>query len=127
MSLPNINFLYLTVSDIYSPDKILKVKVTTVRSKVKSTSHHQVAHLQTLTNGFRDIVLTRYLRSRSLQQGHRSNQGTTSHCTLNPLTNVPTKYQLLTHYGLTDTTRINFFSLPAQPPIWTPWVKTIPT
>ena len=34
----------------YCPDKILKVKVTTARSKVKSRSHHNVAHLQQLTN-----------------------------------------------------------------------------
>ena len=29
----------------YSPDKIFKLKVTTARSKVKSRSHHDVAHL----------------------------------------------------------------------------------
>ena len=46
----------------YSPDKILKVKVTTARSKVKSRSDHDIAHLQ-------------------------------------PLTNVPAKYQLPTPYG----------------------------
>ena len=46
----------------YSPDKILKVKVTTVRSKVKSRSHHNVAKPQ-------------------------------------PLTNVPTKYQIPTLHG----------------------------
>ena len=58
----------------------LKVKVTTKRSKVKSRSHHDAAHLQPLTNvptkhqlstpyGFRDIARTRFYRSRSLQQG----------------------------------------------------------
>ena len=31
-------------------NKILKVKVTTTRSKVKSRSHHDAAHLQPLTN-----------------------------------------------------------------------------
>ena len=51
------------------------------RSKVKSRSHHDVAHLQPLTNvhtkyqlptpyGFRDIARTRFYRSRSLWQGH---------------------------------------------------------
>ena len=61
-------------------NKILKVKVTTTRSKVKSRSHHDAAHLQPLTNvptkhqiptpyGFRDIARTRFYRSRSLQQG----------------------------------------------------------
>ena len=64
----------------YSPDKILEVKVTTARSKVKSRSHHDVAHLHPLTNvptkyqlptpyGFRDIARTRFLNSRSLRQG----------------------------------------------------------
>ena len=56
------------------------------RSKVKSRSDHDVAHLQLLTNvptkyqlptpyGFRDIAQTRFYRS--LQQGQRSNQGQT--------------------------------------------------
>ena len=34
----------------YSPDKIFKLKVTMARSKVKSWSDHDVAHLHTLTN-----------------------------------------------------------------------------
>ena len=61
----------------YSPDKILQVKVTTARSKVKSRSRHDVAHIHTLTNvptkyqlptpySFRDIARTRFYRSRSL-------------------------------------------------------------
>ena len=69
-------------------NKILKVKVTTTRSKVKSKSHHDAAHLQPLIKvptkhqlptpyGFRDIAQTRFYRSRSLQQGQRSNQGHT--------------------------------------------------
>ena len=56
------------------------------RSKVKSKSHHDAAHLQPLTNvptkyqlptpyGFRDIAQTRFYGSRSLRQGQRSNQG----------------------------------------------------
>ena len=68
--------------------KILKAKVTTTRSKVTSRSHHDAAHLQPLTNvptkhqlptpyTFRDIAWTRFYRSRSLQQGQRSNQGQT--------------------------------------------------
>ena len=136
MSLPRINFLHLTVSEIYpgqdfirqghygkvkgqikvklwgctptnpnqcpyqvstsytlqfpryNLDKIFKLKVTTARSKVKSRSHHDVAHLHTLTNvltkyqlptpySFRDITRTRFLNSRSLRQGQRSNQGHT--------------------------------------------------
>ena len=50
-----------------SLDKILKLMVTTKRSKVKSRSHHDVAHLKPLSNvptkyqrptlyGFRDIA-----------------------------------------------------------------------
>ena len=45
---------------------------------------------------------------------------------LHPLTNVHTKYQLPTSYGIRDTSWTNFFPPPAQPPIRTPWVKTIP-
>ena len=52
----------------YSLDKIFKLKVTTARSKAKSRSHHDVAHLHFLTNvptkyqlptpcGFRDTEL----------------------------------------------------------------------
>ena len=59
----------------YSPDKIFKLKETTARSKVKSRSHHDVAHLH-------------------------------------PLTNVPTKYQLPTPYGFSDTARTNFSRRP---------------
>ena len=72
----------------YSPDKIFELKVTTARSKVKSRSDHDVAHLHILTNvptkykhptpyGFRDIARITFYRSRSLWQGQRSNQGQT--------------------------------------------------
>ena len=69
------------------------------------------AHLQRLTNvptkyqlptpyGFRDIPRTRFYRSRSQQQGQRSNQGQAMMFThVQHLTNVPTKYQLPTPYG----------------------------
>ena len=61
-------------------NKILKIKVTKTRSKVKSRSHHDDAHLQPLTDvptkhqfptpyDFRDIAQTRFHRSRSLLQG----------------------------------------------------------
>ena len=63
-------------------------KVTMARSKVKSRLDHDVAHLHPLTNvptkyplctpySFRDKARTRFYRSRSLQQGQRSNQGQT--------------------------------------------------
>ena len=56
------------------------------RSKVKSRSDHDTAHLHPLANvptkyqlptpyGFRDIARTTFYRSRSLRQGQRSNQG----------------------------------------------------
>ena len=41
MALENMNTLRFLR---YSPDKILKVNVTTARSKVKSRSHHDTAH-----------------------------------------------------------------------------------
>ena len=81
------------------------------RSKVKSRSDHDVAHLQPLTNiptkyqlptpySFQDIARTRFYRSRSLQQGQRSNQESDHDIVhLHPLTNIPTKYQLPTPYG----------------------------
>ena len=85
--LPSINFLHLPVSEI-QPGQDFKLKVTTARSKVKSRSRYDNAHLHPLTNVstkyqlptpyvFRDIALTRFYRSRSLQQGQTSNQG---HC-----------------------------------------------
>ena len=74
------NYQLPTSFQRYCLDNILKVKVTTARSKVKSRSHHHIAHLQPPTNvptkyqllapyAFRDIAQTRFYRSRSLQQG----------------------------------------------------------
>ena len=69
-----------------NPDKILKLMVTMTRSKIKSRSHHDIAHLQPLSPqnvptkyqlptpySFRDVPRTRFYRSRSLQQCQRSN------------------------------------------------------
>ena len=72
----------------YGLHKILKVKVTMERSKVKSRSHFDVAHVYPITNvptmyqlptpySFRDIARTRFSNSRSLWQGKTSNQGHT--------------------------------------------------
>ena len=72
----------------YNPDQILQVKVTMARSKVKSRSYTDIAHLHHLTNvttkyqlptpyGFRDIALTSFCRSKSLRQGQTSTQGQT--------------------------------------------------
>ena len=66
------------------------------RSKIKSLSHHDVAHLQPPTNvpikyelstpySFRGIARSRFKRSRLQRQGQRSNQGdTTTFHTYNP-------------------------------------------
>ena len=91
------------------------------RSKVKSRSYHDVAQLHPLTNvptkyqlptpyGYLDIARTRFYRSRSLQQGQRSNQGSDHHIAhLHPLTNVPTKYQLPTPYDFRDIAWTRFY------------------
>ena len=74
------------------------------------------AHLQPLTNvpinyqlptpyGFPDIARTGFYRSRSLQQGQRSNQGYTM---MQSITNVPTKYQSPTSYGCRDIAQTRF-------------------
>ena len=47
MSLPSINFLHLTVSQIL-PGQAFQTQGHC--GKVKSRSHHEVAYLQTLTN-----------------------------------------------------------------------------
>ena len=91
----------------YSLDKILEVKVTTARSKVKSRSHHDVLHLHTLANvptqyqlptpySFRDIARTRFFRSRSLRQGQI--KVTPRRCTPTPPKQYP--YQVSTSYTL---------------------------
>ena len=88
---------------------ILEVQVTTARSKVKSRSHHDVAHLHSLTNiptkyklptpySFRNIAQTRFYRLRSLWQVQRSNQGHTITCTPTPPNQCP--YQVSTSYTL---------------------------
>ena len=72
----------------YSPDKVLKDKLTT--AKVKSRSHHDNAHLQPPTNvstkyqlptpyGFRDIESIQFYRSRSLRQGQSRSHHDVAH------------------------------------------------
>ena len=64
ISPPRINFVYLIVSEKYSFDKILKVNVTTTRSKVKSRSQHATVHLHLLIwnkkNPFSSVVNSIY-------------------------------------------------------------------
>ena len=78
-------------------------------SKVKSTTDRDIAHLHPLTNvptkyqlptpyGFWDMAQTRFYRSRSLQQGQRSNQGQTM--MLHNHTHNQCPYQLSTSYTL---------------------------
>ena len=75
-----VKFLICIKRQTQRCNKILKVKVTTTRSKVKSRSHHDVAYLHPLTDvptkyqlptpySFCDIARTRFYRSRSLRQG----------------------------------------------------------
>ena len=45
-----VSIFYTLWNPRNSPDKILKHMVTMTRSKVKSRSHHDIAHLQPLTN-----------------------------------------------------------------------------
>ena len=60
--------------------------------------------------GFWDIPRTRYYRSRSLRQGHRSNQGHYDIAHLYSPTNVaPNKYQLPTPYSFRDTGQTRFY------------------
>ena len=79
------------------------------RSKVKSRSDHNNAHLHPLANvatkyqlptpyGFRDIARTRFYRSRPLRQGQRSNQGQTM--MLQTYTPNQYPYQVSTSYTL---------------------------
>ena len=86
MSLTVLNPHQKSLRQTQRCNKILKVKGQ--RSKVKSRSHHDAAHLHPLTNvptkyqvptpyRFRDKARKRFYRSRSLQQGQRSNQGHT--------------------------------------------------
>ena len=78
---------------------------TYTRSKVKSISHHEVAHLPALTNvptkyqlptpfDFPDIAQTRFYNLRSPRQGQRSNQGRTM--TLHTYTPNQCPYQVST-------------------------------
>ena len=93
----------------YCPDKILKVNVITARLKVKSRLHQDVAHLQAPPNvpaeyqlptsyGCQDIAQKRYYRSRSLQQGQKSNEGHTM--ALHTYKSQPMSHQVTTSYTL---------------------------
>ena len=77
---------YMLQFQRYSPHMILKVKVTTARSKVKSRSHHDVAYLYPLTNvptkyqlptscHFRDIAQTNFFPLAARLPAHPDTMG----------------------------------------------------
>ena len=88
MTLTVLNLHQKTDPKVNGQGHYNKVKGPGHYDKVKSRSHHYAVHVQPLTKvptkyqlptpyGFRDIAGTRFYRSRSLQQGQRSNQGHT--------------------------------------------------
>ena len=115
MSLPSINFLHLTVSEIWPRQDFLGQGHY---DQVKLRSHYDVAHLHLLTNvptkyqlttpyRFQDIARTNFIG-----QGHYGKVKSRSHhdvAHLHPLTNVPTMYQLPTPYSFRDIARTRFY------------------
>ena len=106
------------------------------RQGQRSNQGHTIAHLQPITNAlssinflhltvFRNIGQKRFCRSGSLWQGQRSNQGHT--IMLHTYTYNQCPYQVSNSYTLWFL-RYSLDKLfpTASPPIWTPWVKTIP-
>ena len=104
-----------------SPDKILKLMVTMTMSKVKSRSHHDVAHLQLLTNVPTKVSTSctlhflRHSPDKILQikattawskVNSRSHHDATH---LQPPTNVPATYQLLTPFSFQAIARTRFY------------------
>ena len=80
------------------------------RSKVKSRSHNDIAHLQPLTNvptkyqvptpyGCRDIAWTRFSTKLTVARSKVKSRSDHDVAHLHSLTNVPTKYQLPRPYG----------------------------
>ena len=145
MSVPSINILHLTVSKIHpGPNFIgqgdygkVKGQIKVISCRCIPTINNQCPNKYQFPTHYRfqDTVQTRFDRSRSLQQGQRSNQGHTmmwhndvaqhligqghygkvksrSHhdvAHLQSLTNVPTKYQHPTPHGFKDTPRTKFY------------------
>ena len=121
MTLPSINFLHLTVSEIQPRQDFIGQGHY---GKVKSGSHHDVAHLHPLTSvqtsiNFLQLTVSEIWPGQDFQtQGHYGKVKSRSYhdvAHLHPLTNVPTKYQLPTPYGFWDAGRTNFFPPPAHP------------
>ena len=130
-------FVYKHKVNSITIDWGIKVKVTTVRSNVKSRSHHDIAHLQLPTSvptkyqlptpyAFIDIAEQDFI-----DQGHNGkvkgqSKVTPWHCTPTPPNQC--SYEVSTSYILQFLRyRLDkLFPLPARPTIRTPWVKTIP-
>ena len=87
----------------YSQDNIFKVKVST-RSKVKSRSHHGVAHLHPPPN-----VSTKYHLTAPYGFVKGQIKVIPGRCTPTLPTNVPTKYQLPTPYCFKDIVQTRFY------------------
>ena len=107
MSLPCVNLLHLT--EFKSPEKILKLMINTTRSKVKSRSHHDVAHLQPQSMSLPRIYLLHFTVSEKkpgqdfIGQGHYGRvksqiKVTLQCCTPTPLNKCP--YKDTTSYTL---------------------------
>ena len=101
----------------YSPDKILKYKVTRARSKVKSRSHHNDAHLhpQPMFHQVSDslrfpcyrldkIFKLKVTTARSKVKSRSDHDGAHQQ----PQTNVRTTYQLHSPYGFSDKSWTKF-------------------
>ena len=118
MSLPSINFLHFTVSEIL-PRQNLKVKVTTARSKVKSRSQHDTAHQQPPSNvpskyqpyGCSNISLIRCYSHYDKFKGYVTSRSHYNITNLQPpaKNNIPTIYQLSTPYSFRDIARTRFY------------------
>ena len=101
----------------YKPDKILKVKVTTEMSKVKSRSFHDVGYSKLPTNvptkyqlptpySFNDMAWKIFYRPRSKVQSMPHHAGPHLHLQIN----VPTKHQLPTAYSFQNIARTRFYT-----------------
>ena len=117
----------------HCPHRILKVKVTTARLKVKSRSHHDAAYLQPPANvptkyqldtpyAFQDITRTRFS---NLSKVEGQIKLTIWRCRPATPTSLPTKFKRPKPSSFWDTYRDRVL-LPPTPPIQTPWVKAIP-
>ena len=133
MSLPTVNLQHLMESE---KKNLQDLKGQGHYSKVKSRSHHDVAHLQPRSNvpsqsklptshSFRGMAWTKFLNSSSPQQGKMSNQGHT--IILHTFSPNQCPYQVSIPYTL-QFLRYSLDKLfpAAHLPIWIPWMKTLP-